>query len=231
VLLVLGLGSLEAVVPSRGVLEWIIAQQTVVVGLGLEDEALAVLTSPDPIELTRDRCAQLLRSTLDPHTDVRVYRDRMTSPQPSPVLQLRLVIEAAQFDEALSFYRDVLGLTEQAAFEGDGDARVVILEAGRATLELANPAQKRMIDMIEVGRPVSPKIRVAFEVLDAAGMTRSLVEGGAHLIAEPVETPWRSLNARLDAPADLQITLFQELDPIDMRTQHDGFGTAETGHQ
>ena len=168
---------------------------------------------------------------LEPHTNVRVYRDRMTSPQPSPVLQLRLVIEAVQFDEALSFYRDVLGLTEQAAFEGDGDARVVILEAGRATLELANPAQKRMIDMIEVGRPVSPKIRVAFEVLDAAGMTRSLVEGGAHLIAEPVETPWRSLNARLDAPADLQITLFQELDPIDTRTEHDGFGTAETGHQ
>jgi catechol 2,3-dioxygenase-like lactoylglutathione lyase family enzyme len=49
------------------------------------------------------------------------------------------VVEAPDFDDAVRFYRDTLGLTEQAAFEGDGDARVMILSAGRATLELANP--------------------------------------------------------------------------------------------
>ena len=85
----------------------------------------------------------------------------MTNP---PVLQLRLIVEAEDYDEAVRFYRDVLGLTEQAAFEGDGEARVAILEAGRATLEIANPAQKRMIDDIEVGRQVAPRIRIAFEV-------------------------------------------------------------------
>ena len=73
------------------------------------------------------------------------------------MLQLRLIVEAEDYDEAVAFYRDVLGLSEQAAFEGDGDARVAILEAGRATLEIANPAQKRMIDEIEVGRPVEPE--------------------------------------------------------------------------
>ena len=130
---------------------------------------------------------------------------------PTRVLQLRLVVEADDFDEALTFYRDVLGLAEQAAFQGDDDARVVILDAGRATLELANPAQKRMIDAVEVGRPVSPKIRVAFEVGDSTTVTAALVDAGATLIAPPTETPWRSLNSRLDAPADLQITLFQEL--------------------
>ncbi|MCU1364590.1 MAG: Glyoxalase/bleomycin resistance protein/dioxygenase [Ilumatobacteraceae bacterium] len=145
-----------------------------------------------------------------------------------PVLQLRLVVEAEDFDRAVTFYRDVLGLPEQAAFEGEGDARVVILDAGRATLELANPAQKRMIDDIEVGRPVSPKIRVAFEVVDAAGKTAELVEGGATLIAAPTETPWRSLNSRLDAPAGLQITLFEELESLEARSGQDGFGTAET---
>jgi hypothetical protein len=30
--------------------------------------------------------------------------------------------------------------------------------------------------------------------------------------ASPRETPWRSLNSRLDAPADLQVTLFEELE-------------------
>ena len=127
-------------------------------------------------------------------------------------MQLRLVVEAADFNEALAFYRDALGLAEQAAFQGDNDARVVILDAGRATLELCNTAQKEMIDAVEVGRPASPRIRVAFEVVDAAGMTTRLVDAGAALIAAPIETPWRSLNSRLDAPAGLQITLFQELE-------------------
>ncbi|MCU1393946.1 MAG: Glyoxalase/bleomycin resistance protein/dioxygenase [Ilumatobacteraceae bacterium] len=143
------------------------------------------------------------------------------------MLQLRLVVEAEDFAAAVTFYRDVLGLPEQAAFEGEGDARVVILAAGRATLELANPAQKAMIDRIEVGRPVSPKIRIAFEVTDAAGITTQLVDAGATLVAAPTETPWRSLNSRLEAPAGLQITLFEELESLEARTQRDGFGNAD----
>jgi predicted enzyme related to lactoylglutathione lyase len=127
-------------------------------------------------------------------------------------MQLRLVVEAEDFNEALAFYRDALGLTEQAAFQGDNDARVVILDAGRATLELCNTAQREMIDLVEVGHPASPKIRVAFEVTDTHGATTRLVEAGATLIGAPVQTPWRSLNSRLAAPAGLQITLFEELE-------------------
>ena len=121
------------------------------------------------------------------------------------VLQMRLVVEAEDYEEALRFYRDVLGLPEEAAFEGDGEARVAILDAGRATLEIANPAQKRMIDDVEVGRQVAPKLRVAFEVVDSAATTDALVSAGAELIAAPRETPWRSLNSRLSAPAGLQM--------------------------
>jgi catechol 2,3-dioxygenase-like lactoylglutathione lyase family enzyme len=69
------------------------------------------------------------------------------------VIQLRLVVGADDYEETVHFYRDVLGLTEQGAFEEDGDAKVTILDAGRATLELANPAQRRMIDEAEVGHP------------------------------------------------------------------------------
>jgi predicted enzyme related to lactoylglutathione lyase len=129
-----------------------------------------------------------------------------------PVMQMRVVVEAEDFEQALVFYRDVLGLSQQAAYEGEGDARVVILDAGRATLELANRAQVAMIDRVEVGRSASPHIRIAFEVDDAAAMTDRVAEGGATVLARPVETPWRSLNARLTAPAGLQLTLFQELD-------------------
>lgn len=146
------------------------------------------------------------------------------SPDTRPVRQLRLVVEASDFDAAVAFYRDVLGLGEHAAFEGDGEARVVILDAGRATLELANPAQKRMIDEVEANGQVSNRIRVAFEVDDTASMTAVLRDAGAEVVAEPTETPWRSLNSRLNAPADLQITLFQELEAYETRTQRDGFG-------
>jgi len=48
-----------------------------------------------------------------------------TSPQPSPVRQLRLVVETEDFDAALAFYRDVLGLPEKEAYEGADDARVL----------------------------------------------------------------------------------------------------------
>ena len=150
-----------------------------------------------------------------------------TQPSRPSVLQLRLVVEADDYDEAVRFYRDVLGLREEAAFEADGGARVAILDAGRATLEIANPAQKRMIDEVEVGRQVAPKFRVAFEVADAAGATDTLVAAGAQLVAPPTETPWRSLNARLDAPGGLHITVFEELETADARQALPAFDTDE----
>jgi catechol 2,3-dioxygenase-like lactoylglutathione lyase family enzyme len=134
-------------------------------------------------------------------------------PEPTRVRQLRLVVEVDDFDEALAFFRDAAGMGEQAAFEGEGDARVVILEAGRATLELANRAQSAMIDQVEVGRRSSPRLRLALEVGDTRAATAWLAAAGAEVLGEPVETPWRSLNARLATPGDLQVTLFEELGP------------------
>ncbi|HEY3543772.1 MAG TPA: VOC family protein [Gaiellaceae bacterium] len=126
------------------------------------------------------------------------------------VRELRLVVTAEDYDEALRFYRDVLGLEEREAY-ASADGRVTILEAGRATLELADPNQADFIDRVEVGRRVAGHIRVAFEVDDSEAVTRQLERAGAEVIAEPTRTPWSSLNARLAAPAGLQLTLFQEL--------------------
>lgn len=139
------------------------------------------------------------------------------------VRQLRVVVRAEDFERAVSFYRDALGLPEQAAFEGDGGAQVAILDAGRATLELANPQQAELIDGVEAeGRP-SDRIRVAFEVGDAAARTDEMVAAGAELLASPRVTPWRSLNSRLRAPAGLQVTLFEELESLEQRSARDGF--------
>lgn len=135
------------------------------------------------------------------------------SARPYQTIQLRLVVEAEAFEEALRFYRDGLGLQEEFDIDGDDGARVVALQVGRATLELVNPAQRRLIDRLEVGREVSRSIRVAFEVTDVRSATDMLIAAGGALVAAPTQTPWRSLNSRLEAPAGLQITLFEELGP------------------
>ena len=147
--------------------------------------------------------------------------------RPSPVRQLRVIVQATDFAAAVAFYRDSLGLEEQAAFNGEGDARVVILNAGQATLEIANPAQVRMIDQVEVGSQVSRHVRLAFEVDDADLRTQELKAAGATELAPPTETPWRSLNSRLEGPAGLQLTVFQELESLDEREARPGSGTQE----
>jgi catechol 2,3-dioxygenase-like lactoylglutathione lyase family enzyme len=125
---------------------------------------------------------------------------------------MRLVVTAEDYDQALAFYRDTLGLPELGSFAADG-GRVTILDAGRATLELTDPRHAAYIDRVEVGERVAGHIRVDFEVKDSTSMTRLLADAGALVLAEPVQTPWNSMNARLEGPAGLQLTLFQELKP------------------
>jgi lactoylglutathione lyase len=124
--------------------------------------------------------------------------------------ELRVCVTAEDYEEALRFYRDVLGLPEVAAFSGRG--RVTILDAGRATLELLEPEHAEFVDEVEVGRRVAGHVRLAFQVADSRETTERLANAGATVIAGPTETPWRSLNARLEGPAGLQLTLFEELE-------------------
>lgn len=127
------------------------------------------------------------------------------------VRELRLVVTADDYDEALRFYRDVLGLPELADFSSE-EGRVRLLDAGRATLEVVDARQAEFIDRVEVGRRVAGHIRVAFEVADAARVTAELAEAGAEVLAAPTRTPWNSLNSRLAGAAGLQLTLFEELE-------------------
>jgi lactoylglutathione lyase len=126
------------------------------------------------------------------------------------VHELRLAVTAEDYDEALHVYRDILGLREREAFASE-HGRVSILEAGRATLELLDPPHAEFVDEVEVGRRVAGRIRVALEVDDSRAATQALEAAGATVLAEPTRTPWNSLNARLEAPAGLQLTLFTEL--------------------
>ena len=101
----------------------------------------------------------------------------------SAVSQLRVVVQAPEFDSTLAFYRDVVGMPQAEAYEADGGARVAILDAGRATLELANPAQVSFIDAVETDGVPSDRIRLALEVADTAAAVERLTDAGARVEA------------------------------------------------
>jgi len=123
------------------------------------------------------------------------------------VIELRVALTVKDFDQALAFYRDALGL-EQVADWSSGDGRVVVLDAGLATLELFDQAQAESVDAIEAGRRVSGTVRFAVRVADSEDMARRLVAAGAAEVAPPVMTPWGDRNARVQAPDGMQLTLF-----------------------
>ena len=123
------------------------------------------------------------------------------------VTELRVVLTVPDFEQALEFYRDALGLEQIADWSSDG-GRVVALDAGRATLELFDEAQAETVDRIEAGQRVSGPVRLAFEVTDSEASARQLVAVGAEEVAPPVTTPWGDRNARVRAPDGMQLTLF-----------------------
>ena len=123
------------------------------------------------------------------------------------VKELRLALTVDDFDGALAFYRDTLGLELRDMWVAEG-SRGALLDAGRATLELFDEGQAAMVDDIEVGRRVAGTVRIAFEVDDSRATSERLVEAGAELLGAPVVTPWQDINVRLVAPDGMQLTLF-----------------------
>ena|SRR5580765_1742294 len=123
------------------------------------------------------------------------------------VKELRLVLTVRDFDTALAFYGDALGLDVEAVWSSDS-GHVTLLSAGRATLELVDEAHAAEIDRLEVGRRVAGPVRVAFEVPDSGELAGKLEAEGATRIAGPVTTPWKDRNVRLEAPDGTQLTLF-----------------------
>lgn len=137
-----------------------------------------------------------------------------------------MIIETDDFDQALRFYRDVLGLTEQPAFATDGEDRVSVLNIGAATIELATPTHVRNIDAIE-NAPASegPVLRIALEVDSTKAAMAAAEEYGSQVLAPPIRTPFETINGRVLGPAGWQVTFFQELENLETRTARIGFTT------
>lgn len=124
-------------------------------------------------------------------------------------VEFRLVLTVPDFDQAVAFYRDELGLEQLADWSGE-NGRVILLDGGRATLELFDERQAESVDAIEAGSRVSGTLRLALEVSDSEEVARKLVAAGAVQVAPPVTPPWGGRNVRVRTPDGMQLTLFSD---------------------
>jgi catechol 2,3-dioxygenase-like lactoylglutathione lyase family enzyme len=125
----------------------------------------------------------------------------------SPVRELRVAFTVEDYEGALRFYREALGLPVLEEWDRE-DGSGAVLDAGRATLELLSVGQSELVDRVEVGEVVSGPIRLALEVDDSEDTATALVRAGARRIGGPVLTPWLHRNVRVRAPDGMQLTLF-----------------------
>jgi lactoylglutathione lyase len=123
--------------------------------------------------------------------------------------EFRIALTVDDYDASLSFYRDVLGLPVRQEWPSE-EGRGVLLSLPEATLELIDSAHAAWVDDMEVGRRVSGRIRFALQFSSLQTVIGAAVRAGAHLVHEPIETPWRDENARILGPDGLQMTLFRK---------------------
>jgi catechol 2,3-dioxygenase-like lactoylglutathione lyase family enzyme len=123
------------------------------------------------------------------------------------VFELRVALTVEDFEAAVTFYRDGLGLDPGELWTDNG--RGQMFRAGRGTLEIFDPDYAANVDQLEVGYRVSGQIRFAFEVPDVQVAMQRALDYGATLVHEPILTPWNDLNVRLRSPEGLQVTLYE----------------------
>ena len=128
-----------------------------------------------------------------------------------PVLELRVALTTQDYERLVKIYCEGLGIEPAAIWNNDG-GKALILDMGRATLELFDERQAEVIDQLEVGKRASGQIRFALQVPDLRAAMERLLAHGATLVHEPVMTPWGDYNVRLQDPEGLQVTLFQSTD-------------------
>lgn len=145
------------------------------------------------------------------HPSGRYEARNLTGDGSSGVRELRVALTVKDFDRSVGLYRDGLGLPVVDGWSSE-EGRGVVLDAGRAALELLDETHARFVDRIETGREVSGPVRLAFEVPDVDRASKSLEGRGATAENEAVRTPWDHLNQRLRSPDGLQLTLFRPVE-------------------
>ncbi len=124
------------------------------------------------------------------------------------VKELRIILTVDNLDEIIRFYRDVAGLHTSKEWR-DESGNGIILEAGKASLELIDRKDAAGIDDIEVGRRIAGPVRLALNIGEnIEDASEKFIAGGAIALAETKHAPWSKVQ-RLQDPSGMQFTLFE----------------------
>ena len=128
-----------------------------------------------------------------------------------PVAELRVALTTRDYERLVKFYCDGLEI-EPAQLWNNGQGQAMILDMGKATLEIFDEIQAQTIDQIEAGKRLSGQVRLAIQVPDLDAAIERLVAHGAIVVHPPIITPWGDYNVRLQDPDGMQVTLFQAME-------------------
>ncbi len=125
------------------------------------------------------------------------------------VKELRIILTVDNLEEIIRFYRDVAGLETSKEWQDETTGNGIILEAGRASLELIDRTDAASIDDIEVGRRVAGSVRLALNIGEnIEDASEKFIAGGAIALADVKQAPWSKVR-RLEDPSGMQFTLFE----------------------
>lgn len=129
--------------------------------------------------------------------------------------ELRLILTVDNLDEIIDFYKNQVELKESLSWN-QVTGRGIILEAGKASLELIDRNHKNFIDKMEVGKEgVSGDVRIALNFgNEIQNKANHLLENGAKKLGELVKAPWSNV-MRIEDPSGMQITLFESSSIVD----------------
>ncbi len=125
------------------------------------------------------------------------------------IREVRIVLTVEQFDQAVQFYRDRLGLAVVEQWQRASGSGVILALGPHTTLELFDAAQAAFVDQVEVGRRVSGPVRLALSVQDVEAVAGELQQAGAQVLSQPKQMPWGDRNARVETPDGMQVTVYQ----------------------
>ena len=124
------------------------------------------------------------------------------------VKELRVILTVENLEEVIRFYQETLGLDVSKEWHEPG-GNGIILDAGRASLELIDTKHAEKIDDIEVGKRVAGRVRLALNIgenIEDAG--KALEASGASKLADVKQAPWSKVQ-RMQDPGGMQFTLFE----------------------
>ena len=129
------------------------------------------------------------------------------SNSPQPIFELRVALTVRDYERSIKFYCEGLGIEPSAIWNNDG-GKALMLEMGKATLELFDERQAEVIDRLEAGKRISGQIRFALQVPDLHSAMNRLLDHGATLVHPPVTTPWGESNITFSGRFDaLRMTM------------------------